>query len=161
MLCGVYNHHTFKPITLTMPPEDYHSQRRGRTIFLIALSLVGLAFGVYLLWDIWAFSLTASETEGQIVARNSASFIIEFNANGRTYQITEDLPSTKGMSGLTRIKLQPGTKVSVLYDPSTPSRARWDDKRNWVFPLAVIFVSVLAGLAGLFPNLANRPFRRN
>ena len=130
-------------------------------IFLIALSLVGLAFGVYRLWDIWAFSLTASETEGQIVARNSASFIIEFNANGRTFQITEDLPSTKGMSGLTRTKLQPGTKVSVLYDPSTPSRAKWNDKRNWVFPLAIIFVSVLAGLAGLFPNLANRPFHRN
>jgi Protein of unknown function (DUF3592) len=166
MLCGAHNYHSYKPITFyyllfTMPLEDFHSQPRGRTIFLIALSLVCLAFGVYRLWDIWAFSLTASETEGQIVVRNSASFIIEFNANGQTFQITEDLPSTKGMSGLTRTKLQPGTKVSVLYDPSTPIRARWNNKRNWVFPLALIFVSVLAGLAGLFPNLANSRFRRN
>ncbi len=144
-----------------MPLENIHSQPRGRIIFLIALSLVGLAFGAYRLLDIWAFSLTASETEGQIVARNSASFIIEFNANGRTFQITEDLPSTKGLSGLTRTRLQPGTKVSVLYDPSSPSRARWNDNRNWVFPLVVILLSVLVGLAGLFPNFANRSFRRN
>jgi Protein of unknown function (DUF3592) len=144
-----------------MPQENIHSQPRGRIIFLIALSLVGLAFGAYRLFDFWAFSLTASETEGQIVARNSASFIIEFNANGQTFRITEDLPSTKGMSGLTRTRLQPGTKVSVLYDPSTPRRARWNDKRNWAFPLAIIFVSVLAGLAGLFPDVANRPFRRD
>ena len=148
-------------VFFTMSLEDIHSQPRGRIIFLIALSLVGLAFGVYRLWDIWAFSLVASETEGQIVARNSASFIIEFNANGQIFRITEDLPSTKGMSSLTRTKLQPGTKVSVLYDPSSPSRARWNDKRNWVFPIALIFVSILAGLAGLYPNLAKSPLRRN
>jgi len=63
------------------------------------------------------------------------------------------------MSGLTRTRLQPGTKVSVLYDPSAPSRARWNDKRNWVFLLAVIFVLALTGFAGLFPDLAYRPFR--
>lgn len=64
------------------------------------------------------------------------------------------------MSILRRERLQPGATVSVLYDPLSPSNARWNAD-NWVWPLIVMLLSILIGLAGFFPNLARRSFGRD
>ena len=133
------------------------SQRR-RIIFLIVLSVIGFAYGVYRLCDFGVFRIRAVETQGQIIARDGSQFTIQYNVNGSAYLITEDLPSTKGMTGLKRMKLQPGVTVSVLYDPLSPAHAKWAAERNWVFPLAIMFISLLAGFAGLFPDVVSRPF---
>ena len=131
---------------------------RQRKPFFIVLAIVGLLYGAYLIWDIVGFTLTAEETQGRIIARDNSAFTIQYKVDDQTFQIKEDLPSTKGMSGIERMKLQPGTMVSVLYNPSFPENARWKANRNWVFPLAVVFVSLLAGFVGLFPDLALRRF---
>jgi Protein of unknown function (DUF3592) len=131
------------------------SGRRGAAVALV-IALVGLPYGVYRLWDAWSFTSQAREAIGEIVERDSSQFTIRYAAEGRTFQITENLPSTKGMSGLKRAELQPGVEVTVLYDPVSPQNARWKSDRVWAFPIAVILVSVLAGLAGLFPDVAFR-----
>jgi len=143
-----------------MEPDDPQASQRRRITFLIVLSFVGFAYGAYRLWDALAFGAVASRTQGQVVAREGSSFTIEFSVDGQVFHITEDLPGTKGMTGMERARLQPGASVVVLYDPSSPSHARWDAKRNWFFPLAVMAVSMLAGLAGWRPDLAGRTFRR-
>lgn len=101
----------------------------------------------------------AQEAQGQIVARDSANIIIQFEVGGRIFEIQEALPSTRGAAGLQRVKLQVGTMVPVLYDPSSPQNARWRTERLWVFPVAIILVSVLAALAGLFPDFMSRSWR--
>ena len=146
------------PATRFTAPQ---TPQRRRIILLIVLSVGGLTFGAYRLWDTWAFNLLAAETQGQIVARNGLTFTIQYVVDGRTFQITEDLPGTKGMSGTTRMQLHVGAMVPVLYEPSSPNNARWEAERNWVFPLGILFVSVLAGFAGLFPDIAGRSIRRN
>ncbi len=139
--------------------EPQSPRRQRKTVFII-LSVIGLIYGAHLLWNIVGFTLAASETQGKIIARDNFTFTIRYIVDGQTFQITEDLPSTKGMSGVKRMKLQPGTTVSVLYDPSSPGNAKWNANRNWVFPFAVIFISLLAGFAGLFPDIALRSFDR-
>ncbi len=129
------------------------NQTMTRRPFLLVLSFIGIAFGAYLLADFESFSSEASETEGLIVARDAVRFTIEYTVDGRTYRITEDLPSAKGTS---RRKLQIGTKVSVLYDPSSPGNARWHNSRNWIFPVLVLLVAIIAGVGGLFPNIFRR-----
>ena len=132
----------------------------NRKPVLIILSLIGLAYGAYLILDIVGFTSTAEETQGRIIARDSFTFTIQYEVNGQTYQIRQDLPSAKGMSGINRMKLQPGVAATVLYDPSSPQNARWKSNRNWVFPIAILFVSLLAGFGGLFPQVALRSFRQ-
>ncbi len=131
-----------------------------RRPFLLVISFIGIAIGAYLLLDFESFSSEASETEGQIVARDGVRFTIEYTVDGRMYRITEDLPSAKGMSGLSRSKLQPGSKVIVLYDPSSPGNARWQSSRNWIFPVLVLLLAVLAGVGGLFPGIFAKSLRR-
>ena len=132
--------------------------QRRRIIFLIVLSVIGFTYGVYRLWDFRTFSISAVETQGQIIARDGSKFTIQYNVKGSTYLITEDLPSTKGMSGLKRMKLQPGVTVAVLYDPLSPANAKWAAERNWVFPLVIIFLSLLSGFAVLFPDIVRSAF---
>ena len=131
--------------------------RKRKRAFIIA-SIAGLIYGVYLLWDFTGFSLRASEIQGRIVARDHFTFTIQYVVDGTTYHIQQELPGTKGMSGIKRMKLQPGAVVTVLYDPSSPGDARWKSNRNLVFPFAVIFLALLAGFAGLFPDIALRSF---
>ena len=138
--------------------NDQQTMPRQRKIGLIIASIAGLIYGTYLLWNFTAFSWRASEIQGQIVARDHFTFTIQYVVDGRTYHLQQELPGTKGMSGIRRMKLQPGTAVTVLYDPSAPGDARWKSDRNLVFPFAVIFLALLAGFVGLFPDIALRSF---
>ena len=138
--------------------SDQQTMPRQRKIGLIIASIAGLIYGTSILWNFTAFSWRASETQGRIVARDSFTFTIQYAVDGRTYQIQQDLPGTRGMSGIKRMQLQPGAAVTVLYDPSSPGDARWKSNRNLVFPFAVIFIALLAGFAGMFPELALRSF---
>ena len=123
----------------------------GRTTLLTLIAVVTLGFGTYHLWDIWNFSRNASEAQGLIIDRTSTRFTIQFNVDGRSYQIEESLPNTKG--GIqARMRLQPGASVTVLYDPAAPQDARWKSNRNWAFPVALCFVGMLSGLAAYRPN---------
>jgi len=131
--------------------------RRQGAIVCALIALIGLPYGTYHLWDFWRFASKAREAQGHVVARDSSTFTIQFTAEGQTFQFEEDLPGTKGMSGQRRSALQLGTAVTVLYDPSSPQKARWKSNRLWVFPLAILFISVLAGLAALFPDFMSRP----
>jgi len=131
---------------------------KPRIVSLIVLSIAGLVYGVYMLAEIVLFVAIASETEGQIVSRNGSTFVIQYRVEGQTFMITEALPSTRGMSGLNRAALQPGTVVPVLYDPSEPGDARWNASRNWFFPICVIAVSLPCGFLGFWPNRAKNPF---
>jgi len=135
-----------------------HTQK-PRILFLVVLSVIGLAYGIYLLFDYLKFTSSASETQGQVVARDGSRFTIEYNVGGQTFRIRESLPSTRGMSGLKRARLRPGATVSVLYDPLSPANGRWN-ANNWIWPLVVLALSILCGLAGLFPNVARKPFGR-
>ena len=128
----------------------------AKNIYLIVLSLAGLIYGAYILWDFVAFAMNAEKTQGQIIARDNLTFTIQYSAEGQSYRITQDLPAAKGASGLERMSLVPGAEVAVLYDPAVPSKGRWDANRNWLFPALVILVSTLVGLAGLFPDIAHR-----
>jgi len=132
-----------------------------RKIIFVFLSITGLTYGAYLLRDIVNFTFTAEETHGQIIARDNSTFTVEYKVSEQTYRIKQDLPSTKSVSGIERAKLQRGTQVLVLYDPSYPGNGRWKSSRNWIFPSAVIFVSLVAGFAGFFPNAASKPLNRN
>jgi hypothetical protein len=123
------------------------------------IAVLGFTFGAYRLLDTWSFMSRAHEAQGIIVARDSHVFTIQFEADGQTYQIEEDLPSTRGMSGQTRMQLQVGTPVSVLYNPASPGKARWKASRLWVFPLAMIIVAIIAALCCLFPDFMSRPWR--
>jgi Protein of unknown function (DUF3592) len=125
----------------------------GKKALLTVIAVVAFSFGAYRLWDIWNFSRNALEAQGVIVERTSNQFTIEFTANGRSYQIEEELPSTKGADVETRMRLQPGVYVTVLYDPDSPQDARWKSARNWVFPGALCAIGVLFGLAAYRPNL--------
>jgi hypothetical protein len=118
-----------------------------------------LVFGAYRLFDAWSFVSRAHEAAGVIVARDSHVFTIQFEVEGQTYQVEEQLPSTKGMSGQARMHLQVGTPVDVLYDPASPGNAKWKSSRLWAFPLAVLGVSFIAALCCLFPGLMFRSFR--
>ncbi len=123
------------------------------------IAVCGFIFGTYRLLDTWSFVSRAQEATGVIVARDTRIFTIQYEVAGQSYQIDEDLPSTKGMSGLTRMRLQVGTPVPVLYDPSSPEKAKWKDARLWVFPLAVLAVSVIAAFCSWVPDVMFRPFR--
>lgn len=132
---------------------------RQRTIFALLVASLGLPYGIYRLWDAWSFTSRAREVTGEIVERDSSRFTIRYVVEGQAFQIEEDLPIAKGMSRSRRIELQPGVQVTVLYNPAAPQEARWDSDRIWAFPIIVILVSVLAGLAGLRPDLMFRPLR--
>ncbi|MFZ1082973.1 MAG: DUF3592 domain-containing protein [Candidatus Kryptoniota bacterium] len=133
--------------------------KKPKNILFIILSVIGLFYEIYLLSDYLVFTLSASETQGQIIARDGTSFTIQYTVEGHTFRIKHDLPSTKGMSIIRRERLRPGATVAVLYDPLSPSNARWNAD-NWLWPLIVIFLSILFGLAGFFPDLARKSFGR-
>jgi len=137
-------------------PSD--PRKQGRIIAGI-IAVLGFVFGAYRLFDAWSFASRAHEAAGVIVARDSHVFTIQFEVEGQSYQIEEELPSTKGMSGQARMRLQVGTPVSVLYDPASPGNARWKSNRLWAFPPAVLAVSLIAALCCLFPDLMFRSFR--
>jgi hypothetical protein len=122
-------------------------------------SVPGLPYATYRVWDFWRFISRAQEAQGQIVARDSATCTIRFEVAGHKFQIEEDLPSRRGMAGQRRMELQPGTTVTVLYDPSSPHNAKWKAEGLWVFPAAIILVSALAGLVALFPEFMSRSWR--
>ncbi len=138
--------------------QDDSGAPKSKIVIFIIVGFAGFTFGAYLLWDILDFASVAEEGEGKILSRNASSFVIQYSVNGQTFAITEALPSTKGMSGLERSRLQPGTTVAIFYEPQSPGTARWNAQRNWIFPLCVIAVSVLCGFVGFFPDRARRPF---
>jgi hypothetical protein len=139
--------------------DTIQTSTKPRIVFLIILSIIGFAYGIYLWSDYFIFTLSACETQGLIVSREGSSFTIQYNVEGQTFQIKQGLPSTKGMSGLKRAKLQPGATVSVLYDPMSPGDARWN-AHIWVWPLIVIILSMLTGVAGFFPDIARKSVGR-
>ena len=118
--------------------------QKSRLVYLIAISAIGAAYGIYLLADCAIFASSAVETGGVVVARAGSNFTIQYTVSGQTYQIKQSLPSTKGTSGKLRSKLQPGYTVSVLYDPESPSNARWNNA-IWAWPVAVTVVSIIVG----------------
>lgn len=132
---------------------------RQGIVVCILIAVVGFPYGSYQLLDYLRFASRAQETQGLIVARDSANFTIQFAVDGQAYQIQEALPSTRGMAGQARMALQPGTAVRVLYDPSSPQSAKWKASRNWVFPVAVLLVSAIAALTARFPEFMSRPLR--
>ncbi len=134
---------------------------RRRIIWLVVLAIAGFVYGSYLMWEMISFNMTAIETDGRVVGRAGSKFTIKYIVDGRSFLITEDLPGTKGMSGLKSAALRPGARVRVLYDPASPVNGRWKSDRNWVFPGAVMLVSLMAGLAGMFPNVAGGSLRRS
>ena len=133
--------------------------KNPRIMLLIVFSGIGLVYGMYLLFNYFSFISSASEIQGQVVAREGSHFTIRYVVDGQTFHITEPLPSTKGMSGLERARLRPGAMVTVLYDPRSPANGRWN-ANNWIWPLVVIALSILCGLAGLFPNAMRGSFGR-
>ena len=133
--------------------------RRQGIIISLLIAVVGLPYGTYHLWEYWRFASKAQEAQGRVVARDSSTFTIQFAVDGQTFQIAEALPGTKGMAGQRRSALQPGAAVTVLYDPSSPQKARWQNNRLWVFPLAIFLISAIAGFSAWFPDLMSRPLR--
>lgn len=125
----------------------------GRKVLLTLIAVGAFLYGTYRLWDIWNFSRNAREAQGLIVDRTSNQFAIQFTLDGKTYQIEETLPSTKGADIEARMRLQPGAYVTVLYDPAEPQNARWKSERNWAFPVALCAISVLCGLGAYRPSL--------
>ena len=134
-------------------------QRRPGRIIAGIIAVLGFVFGAYRLLDAWSFASRAHEAPGVIVARDSHVFTIQFEVEGQNYLVEEELPSTKGVSGQARMRLQVGTPVTVLYDPAAPGSAKWKSSRLWFFPIAVLAVSLIAALCCLFPDLMFRSFR--
>lgn len=130
----------------------------GRKTLLTFIAVVAFSYGAYRLWEFWSFSRDAHETQGVIVDRTSNQFTIQFTVDGRSYEIEEDLPSTKGADVEMRMRLQPGVYVKVLYDPESPQNARWKSARNWAFPAALCAIGIMCGLAAYRPSLG--PQRR-
>lgn len=145
--------------TIVEPLTTPQGQRRRGVIIFLLIAAVGMPYGAYHLLDYWRFAFKAHEAPGFVVARDSSSFTIQFAVNGRTFQIDEALPGTKGMGRPRRSEVQPGFAVMVLYDPSSPQKARWKNDRNWLVPLATLLISAICGLAYWFPNAASRPLR--
>jgi hypothetical protein len=135
---------------------DTPAQRR---ILALLIAALGLTYGSYRLWDAWSFTSQAREVAGEVVQRDSSQFTIRYFVGDQAFQIQEDLPIARGMAAYRRTEIQPGVQVAVLYNPASPQKARWDSDRIWAFPIVVILVSVLAGLAGLCPDVMFRPFR--
>lgn len=132
--------------------------RKQRPIVAV-LAICGFVYGVYMLASAWAFGRTAQRVQGLIVDRDGTHFTVEYRVNGQALQLTEMLPSAKGMSGMTRRELQPGNSVPVLYDPAAPTRAKWDSNRVWGWPAAIIAVATLAFCAAMFPRRQLSPSR--
>jgi len=126
---------------------------------LAVLAICAFGWGVYMLLAAWSFSRTAHRVQGLIVDRDNANFTVQYMVNGQMLQLTEALPSTKGMSGMTRQQLRPGNSVPVLYDPALPTRAKWDSNRVWALPAAIMAVAMIAFGVAMFPNLMARPLR--
>lgn len=132
---------------------------RQKAIIALVIAALGLPYGLYRLWDAWSFTSHAREAAGEIVDRDSARFTIRYIVAGQAFQIQEALPSTKGMSGYRRARLQPGVQVPVLYDPASPQNARWESDRIWAVPLLVLFIGLLSAFAAWRPEVMFRPFR--
>lgn len=122
----------------------------------ILLAILASFYGAYRLYDIWNFSRNARETQGLIVARTSSRFTIQYTVDGQVYQIEETLPGMKGPVIETRMRLQPGTYITVLYDAALPSNARWKNTDNWVFPGALCVIGVAFCLATYRASLGPR-----
>jgi len=133
--------------------------REPAFVTLLILACIGIAYSCWLLLGYVHFAGEATETQGVVVARDSIRFTIEFQVDGQTFRIEEDLPSTKGSSGLERVRLRPGAEVTVLYDPASPQNAKWKSNRLWIFPVAILALSSLGGMVALFPNARRRSSR--
>ena len=91
-----------------------------RRILPILVAILASLYGASRLYDIWNFSRNAHETQGLIVARTNSRFTIQYTVEGQVYQIEEELPGMKGPVIETRMRLQPETYVTVLYDAASP-----------------------------------------
>ena len=127
-----------------------------RRILPILVAILASLYGAYRLYDIWNFSRNAHETQGLIVARTNSRFTIQYTVEGQVYQIEEELPGMKGPVIETRMRLQPETYVTVLYDAVSPSNARWKNTDNWVFPGALCVIGVAFCLATYRASLGPR-----
>lgn len=145
--------------TMVEPLTTPQGRRRPRIIIFLLIAVVGIPYGAYHLLDYWIFAFKAHEAPGQVVARDSSTFTIQFAVDGQPFHIDEALPGTRGMGRPRRSEVQPGFAVMVLYDPSAPQKARWKHDVNWAFPLAILLISAICGLAYWFPDAASRPLR--
>lgn len=59
--------------------------KKPKNILFIILSVIGLFYEIYLLSDYLVFTLSASETQGQIIARDGTSFTIQYTVEGHTF----------------------------------------------------------------------------
>jgi hypothetical protein len=108
------------------------------------VSVLGFILSLALLWGACSFIWRAREAQGTIIDRSDdgGTFTIEFRIQDRSYRFDEALPSSHGSSGRTRRQLVPGKAIPVLYDPGSPSHAKWKNNRIWLFPvfLGVMFL---------------------
>jgi hypothetical protein len=108
----------------------------------LSISVTGFILSLALLWRACSFIWGASQAQGTIIDRSDdrGTFTIQFRIDDRAYRFDEALPSSHGSSARTRRQLVPGTVIPVLYDPGSPSHAKWKNNRIWLFPL---FLSVM------------------
>ena len=133
--------------------------REPAFVTLLILACSGIAYSCRLLLGYVHFAAKATGTQGVVVARDSIRFTIEFQVDGQTFRMEEDLPSIKGSSALERVRLRPGAEVTVLYDPASPQNAKWKSNRLWIFPVAILALSSLGAMVALFARL-NRLTKR-
>ncbi|GEM_PF-4129303 len=118
-------------------------------ILVFAAACFFLFIGVYLLIGNIRFLKKAVKAEGEVVAEKAESGykggviydpVIRFTArDGRQRTFVSDFGMSAGMP-------KPGTKVTVLYDPEKPHKAKWDDSIGlWVFP----FLFIIAPLGAI------------
>lgn len=118
---------------------DFHWQS---VLGLIGSSLF-FFLGIYMFISNFRFVKKASKTEGEVVAekaergyRGGIDYhpVIRFTTeDGKRMTFISNFGMSAGMP-------KPGTKVSVLYDPEKPHKAKWDDFISlWFFPFFFIF----------------------
>jgi hypothetical protein len=122
------------------------SLRDPKSAFIIVASTIGFAAGIYLLWDYLSFTLMADETQGRVVAISDHYFTIQYNVEGRTFQIKEHIP---------KWGMRHGWTVSILYDPLSPDNARVSNY-NWFYPFIWIALPLLFLLSVLYPKILGR-----
>jgi hypothetical protein len=86
---------------------------------LAVLAICAFAWGVYMLLTAWSFGRTAHRVQGLIVDRDNANFTVQYMVDGQMLQLTEALPTTKGMSGVTRQQLARQQRPGALRSSST------------------------------------------
>ena len=122
---------------------DMNSANASSRYLLWSIAILGGLYAVLSLGRTAVFTSRAEQIQGVVSARGPATFTIDYEVQGQRFSIEVPLPRVKG-SSKKRSSLQPGASVTVLYDPRTPARGVWKSNREWVFPTAILVVSLLA-----------------